>query len=67
MVLAGQLRAQDNNLSLQFSGILFRDLADTLEKSAEVKIYYTNKWTDSLYLNIDSKNDSFESIIGESH
>ncbi len=65
MVLAGQLRAQENNLSLQFSGILFRDLADTLEKSAEVKIYYTDKWTDSLYLNIDSKNDSFKNILGK--
>ena len=65
LILAGQLRAQDNNLSFQFSGILFKDLVDTLEKSAEVKIYYSNKWIDSLYLNINSENDSFESILGK--
>lgn len=65
LVLTGQLKAQDRNLTLQFSGILFKDLADTLEKRAEVKIYYTNKWTDSLYLNINSENDSFEGLLSK--
>ncbi len=63
--MAGQTYAQDNNLSLQFSRILFRDLADTLEKEAKIKIYYTNKWTDSLYLDINSSNDSFKSILNK--
>jgi hypothetical protein len=65
LVLTGHLYAQDNNLTLQFSGILFKDLADTLEKRAEVKIYYTDKWTDSLYLDINSSNESFESLFGK--
>ena len=66
VILAGHLRAQDNNLSFQFSEILFRDLVDTIEKRAEVKIYYTNKWIDSLYLNINAKNDSIESLLRKS-
>ena len=65
LVLTDHVYAQDNNLSLQFSRILFKDLVDTLEKRAEVKIYYTNEWTDSLYLNINSKNDSFESLLSK--
>jgi hypothetical protein len=65
LVLTIHLQAQDNNLSLQFSGILFKDLADTLEKKTEIKIYYSDKWTDSLYLDINSKNESFESILNK--
>ncbi len=65
LVLTANVNAQDNNLTLQFSGILFKNLADTLEKRAEVKIYYTDKWTDSLYLDIDSKNESFESVLSK--
>lgn len=65
LVLTSHLHAQDNNLTLQFSRILFKDLADTLEKRAEVKIYYSNKWTESLYLNINSKNASFESLLSK--
>ena len=62
-IITCALQAQKNNLTLRFSDILFRDLADTLEKKAEVKIYYSNKWVDSLYLNIDSRNDSLESLL----
>ncbi len=64
-IIAEHLHAQQNNLSLKFTDILFRDLADTLEKKAEVKIYYSNKWVDSLYLNINSSNDSLESILNK--
>jgi hypothetical protein len=64
--LAGKLSAQDNNLSFRFSDILFRDLVDTLEKSVEVKIYYSNKWVDSLYLNVNARNDSIESLLSKS-
>ena len=45
--------AQDNKLSFQFRQILFKDLADTIEKTIPVKIYYSNRWVDSLHLDID--------------
>ena len=66
IILAGNLGAQDNNLSFRFSDILFRDLVDTIEKRVEVKIYYSNKWVDSLYLDVDAKNDSIESLLSRS-
>jgi len=58
-------RAQENDLSFQFSRILFRDLVDTLEKKVEVKIYYTNKWVDSLYLDINTEGDSLKGLLGK--
>jgi hypothetical protein len=61
-----QLFAQDNKLSLQFSRILFKELADTLEKTIPVKIYYSNKWTDSLYIDIHANNDSLASLFDKS-
>jgi hypothetical protein len=63
IILAGNAGAQDNNLSFRFSDILFRDLVDTIEKRVEVKIYYSNKWVDSLYLDVNAKNDSIESLF----
>ncbi len=63
LILAGRAKAQDNNISFQFSKILFRDFADTLEKKVPVKIYYTNKWTDSLYLDINSRDEFFENLL----
>jgi hypothetical protein len=63
LFLIGHLHSQNNNLSFQFSGILFKDLVDTLEKKIHVKIYYSNKWVDSLYLNINSENDSIENFL----
>ena len=63
MTLAGNLKAQENNFTFQFSRILFKDLVDTIEKRVEVKIYYSNKWVDSLYLNINSENDSIENFL----
>ncbi len=60
------LNAQDNNLSLQLSNILFRDLADTIEKIIPVKIYYSDRWVDSLYLDIDSEEESLDKLIGRS-
>jgi hypothetical protein len=64
--LAVGLRAQGKNLSLSFSKILFKDLVDTVEKTVSVKIYYSNTWVDSLYLNIDSKNDSLSGLFNRS-
>jgi hypothetical protein len=66
IILSVHLHAQDNSLSFRFSDILFRDLVDTIEKRVEVKIYYSNKWVDSLYLNVDAKNDSIESLLSRS-
>ena len=58
-------QAQEHNLSFQFHRILFKDLVDTLEKKVRIKIYYTNKWVDSLYLNINSENDSLEGLLSK--
>jgi hypothetical protein len=64
LLLSGRLlHAQEQKLSFNFSNILFRDLADTLEKRIQVKIYYSDKWVDSLYLNVSAKNDSLESLL----
>jgi len=58
--------AQENNISLQFKKILFRDLADTLERTVPVKIYYSNKWVDSLFLDINSKNEPINALLENS-
>jgi len=58
--------SQENKLSFQFKNILFKDLADTIEKTIPVKIYYSNKWVDSLYLEINSENDSLTSLFNKS-
>ncbi len=57
------LTAQENRLSLQFSRILFKDLTDTIEKSVPVKIYYSDKWVDTLFLKVDSKGESVNSLF----
>ena len=57
------LYGQEKKFSLHYSDILFRDLADTLEKRVEVQIYYADKWVDSLYLDVDARNDSIESFL----
>jgi len=58
--------AQDNKLSLQFKKILFSDLVDTIEKKVPVKIYYSNNWVDSLNLDIDSENESLNTLFEKS-
>jgi hypothetical protein len=65
-VLVTNAGAQDNKISLQFQHILFRDLADTLEKTIPVKIYFSNKWVDSLYLNINSENEALNTLLNKS-
>jgi hypothetical protein len=70
LFISFNLVAQENKLSLQFSHILFKDLSDTIERSIPVKIYYSNNWVDSLYLEVNAKNDSlatlFERSLGNS-
>jgi hypothetical protein len=61
--LAINALSQDNKLSLQFKQILFRDLADTIEKKIPVRIYFSNSWVDSLYLNINSQNESLDAVL----
>jgi hypothetical protein len=66
LIAVNHLVAQENKLSLQFSHILFKELADTIEKTIPVKIYYSDKWVDSLYLDIRADNDSFKSLFDRS-
>jgi hypothetical protein len=63
IIISGNLFSQNNNLSFRFSNILFKDLVDTLEKRVEVKIYYSNKWVDSLYLDIDDVDNSIQRLL----
>ena len=56
---------QKNNLTVQFDSILFRDLVDTLEKIVPVKIYYSDKWVDSLTLNVNSFNSTLEDLMNQ--
>jgi CarboxypepD_reg-like domain/TonB-dependent Receptor Plug Domain len=65
LFLVSHSQAQDHNLSFQFNRILFKDLVDTVEKKVRIKIYYSNKWVDSLYLNINSENDSLEWLLSK--
>lgn len=55
--------AQDKKLSLQFKQILFRELADTIEKSVPVKIYFAKNWVDSLVLDVKSDNESLDGFL----
>ncbi len=66
LLLLTSAYAQDNKLSFQFEKILFKDLADTLEKTIPVKIFYSNTWIDSLYINIDSDKESLNSFLTKS-
>ncbi|HNW56767.1 MAG TPA: TonB-dependent receptor [Bacteroidales bacterium] len=52
-----------NNLTIQLNNILFNDLVDTIETLTPVKIYYTNKWVDSLYLDVNSKGKSLDELL----
>lgn len=57
------VKGQDNNLTFQFNRILFNDFVDTVEKRVPVRIYYSPRWTDSLYLNVSSSNATIEGIL----
>jgi hypothetical protein len=52
-----------NNLTIQLNQILFNDLVDTIETLTPVKIYYTNKWVDSLYLDVNSQGKSLDELL----
>ncbi|HSO77623.1 MAG TPA: carboxypeptidase-like regulatory domain-containing protein, partial [Bacteroidales bacterium] len=57
---------QDNRLTLRFDNISFRDLVDTLEKRVPYKFYYADEWADSLYLNINLADVTFEEVLNRS-
>ncbi len=57
---------QKSNLSVQFDRILFSELADTLEQLVPVKIYYSDKWVDTLYLPFRSDNEPFDEALEKS-
>jgi len=57
------VRGQDDNLTFQFSQILFSDMVDTIEKKVPVKIYYSDKWVDSLYLNVNAENSTVDGVL----
>jgi hypothetical protein len=63
LALSGLLNAQEDRMSFHFEGISFKDLVDTIEKKAIVKIYYSDSWVDSLYLDLNTENDSLESVL----
>lgn len=64
--LSLRLVAQENKLSFRFSHVLFRELADTIEKTIPVRIYYSDKWVDSLYLDVRADNDSLKNLFDKS-
>jgi hypothetical protein len=66
VLLTTKAESQDNRLSLQFKRILFRDLADTIEKTIPVKIYYSNKWVDSLFLDVKAENEPLNTLFDKS-
>lgn len=57
------LNGQDNNLTFQFSRILFDDFVDTVERRVPVRIYYSPRWTDSLYLDVSATNATLEGVL----
>ncbi len=64
--IAGKIYSQNNNLSVQFERILFKDLADTIEKTIPVKIYYSNNWVDTLVLDINTDGQNFYDAFNKS-
>jgi hypothetical protein len=60
---AMSLKGQDENLTLQLRGILFSDFIDTLEKSAPVRIYFYNKWVDTLTLAVSARDMPLSQVL----
>ena len=52
-------------MDFQFSNMLFREFADTLERIARVKIYYSDKWVDSFYVDLRSESDSLQGVLNK--
>jgi hypothetical protein len=61
-----RINSQEIGITMRFRDILFPNLADTIEKVIPVKIYYADKWVDSLSLNVEAKNDSLSTMLERS-
>jgi hypothetical protein len=57
---------QYKNFSIQFDSILFRDFVDTVERTIPVRLYYSDKWTDTLSLSVISSSSTFEELMNNS-
>jgi len=57
------LHGQESNLTFQLNNILFEDFVDTLESRVPVRIYYTPRWTDSLWLNVSATDATVEGVL----
>lgn len=62
-VFCAPLEAQTEKLSLHLEKVLFKEFVDSIENQIFCKIYYANDWTDSLYIDVDSDNESIEEIL----
>lgn len=54
---------QEHNLTLQFSKILFGDLADTVEKIIPFRIYYSERLIDSLSVSVNTENATVDQFF----
>jgi hypothetical protein len=59
------LHGQRENITFQFSKILFRDFVDTLERTIPIRMYYSDKWTDTLSLSVNSSNSTFQELMNK--
>jgi len=60
------ISGQNSNLTIQINQILFKDLVDTIETLTPVKVYFSDKWVDSLYLDVKAENKSLDEILNSS-
>ncbi len=54
---------QDDRISIRFDSILFSQFIDTVESIVPVKIFYSDTWTDSLTLSVNSANSTFNQLM----
>lgn len=63
---SGLISAQENRITLQLKQIVFDEFADTVEKIIPVKIFYSEKWVDSLSFDVNSENQPLDDILNKS-
>ncbi len=56
---------QEDRISIRFDSILFSQFVDTVESIVPVRIFYSDKWTDSLTLSVNSDNFSFNQLMNK--
>ncbi len=65
IVLTLNSSAQEKKLSLKFNRLSLRELADTLEKTIPIKIFFADSWNDSTYFSLDQGSDSLSSVLNK--